>query len=651
MSITTSSSDNFSRARSVELVRLNLIGGGREVYFKPGLNIVQGEISSGKTTFVRLIRSLLGAVPSGLPPETEFISTLLGDIRLSQHEWKIFRPLVTTNNAPVDVAEVQSDEEREAVAFRLPAGGKGQPYSTFLLEQLSIPAVSVPRARSKPTESVTPVTMTDWLGYCVVTGDEIDTQVFGHHHPFRDGKRRAVFELAYGYYNVEAARKAAELRSIELRLEAIDRDSEAIRTLLSATPFYDAPALEAELEELHRQLEGIREAQIQLGVDVGSIPGVSELRSSVIARRNEQAEMLEDMRRIEVQLSDLRDLERQLKSQAARLTRAVVADEWLVDFDFVVCPRCGSDINHGRVDKDHCYLCMQEPRRASSRDDLLAEQARVSEQVAETGEVIQARLATLADLRSRLRKLESSIGDAAAQLDQLTASYVSDNAQRLEYFAAKEADLEANIKRLLEYLEVHQKLRIRDEERTTLEEEREQILAEISGMELDDATPEENVKALEKRMLEYLKFLNIPEFEDGLSVKINRSNYLPIISGRDFDKLSSQGLKTLVNIAHALAHHTVAIDRNLPMPGLLVLDGLSANAGYEGFDMARVSDIYRLLQRIDNDYRNALQLVAVDNELPRGLLLDLVDRVILTVDHNDRLIRIPGQRAEDRGAE
>jgi hypothetical protein len=48
----------------------------------------------------------------------------------------------------------------------------------------------------------------------------------------------------------------------------------------------------------------------------------------------------------------------------------------------------------------------------------------------------------------------------------------------------------------------------------------------------------------------------------------------------------SQGLKKLVNIAHALAHHTVAIDRNLPMPGLLVLDGLSANGGHEGFDQA-----------------------------------------------------------------
>ena len=45
-----------------------------------------------------------------------------------------------------------------------------------------------------------PVTTTDWLSYCIVTGDELDTQVFGHHREWRNVKRRWVFELAYGYY-------------------------------------------------------------------------------------------------------------------------------------------------------------------------------------------------------------------------------------------------------------------------------------------------------------------------------------------------------------------------------------------------------------------------------------------------------------------
>jgi hypothetical protein len=139
------------------------------------------------------------------------------------------------------------------------------------------------------------------------------------------------------------------------------------------------------------------------------------------------------------------------------------------------------------------------------------------------------------------------------------------------------------------------------------------------------------VQALELRMLDYLEQLHIPDLGQELSVRTNRRTYMPEISGRTFDELSSQGLKTLVNIAHALAHHTVAIDRNLPMPGLLILDGLSANAGHEGFDLARVRDVYQLLSTVAEQYEGTLQIIAVDNELARNILLDFAEYVVLTL--------------------
>ncbi len=142
-------------------------------------------------------------------------------------------------------------------------------------------------------------------------------------------------------------------------------------------------------------------------------------------------------------------------------------------------------------------------------------------------------------------------------------------------------------------------------------------------------------------MLAYLRQLRIPDLGQELTVKINRNTYLPIVAGRSFDELSSQGLKTLVNIAHALAHHTVAIDRGLPMPGLLILDGLSANAGFEGFDQERVNDVYRLLKETASGYEGQLQIVAVDNVLSPKILLQLAHDVVLNLTQEDRLIRLP----------
>lgn len=56
------------------------------------------------------------------------------------------------------------------------------------------------------------------------------------------------------------------------------------------------------------------------------------------------------------------------------------------------------------------------------------------------------------------------------------------------------------------------------------------------------------------------------------------------------------------------------------MPGLLILDGLSANAGREGFDQDRIHDVYRLLSAVADQYRDALQVAAVDNYLASNIL-------------------------------
>ena len=162
------------------------------------------------------------------------------------------------------------------------------------------------------------------------------------------------------------------------------------------------------------------------------------------------------------------------------------------------------------------------------------------------------------------------------------------------------------------------------------------------------AAAAEHVAALERRLYEYLEQLHVPVLGDMLSAVIDRQTYLPIVSGRRFDELSSQGLEVLVNVAHALAHHTVAIDRGLPLPGFLVLDGLSSNVGREGFDAARVQDIYRLILSVADRYGDQLQLIAVDNDPPH--FMD--DYNVLTLEQNDRLIRtatppVPGGTTAD----
>jgi hypothetical protein len=93
-----------------------------------------------------------------------------------------------------------------------------------------------------------------------------------------------------------------------------------------------------------------------------------------------------------------------------------------------------------------------------------------------------------------------------------------------------------------------------------------------------------------------------------------------------------------VNVAHALAHHTVAIDRGLDMPGLLVLDGVSANSGKEGLEGDRVVDMYKLFGEVVGEYAEHLQLIIVDNDLPTEVGGELASSIVLTLSQESRLI-------------
>ncbi|MFI1994874.1 hypothetical protein [Actinoplanes sp. NPDC020271] len=628
----------------LELLQVDLVGGGREVTFNPGLNHIVGDITTGKTTFVRLIRALLGTMPKDLPPEVDHVAAIRGHVILGDRGWKIYRPRTTTSDALVEIGEDDNEADREALSLRLPVAGSARTYSTFLLDRLDIPAINVPQARNDPTGVQSPVTMTDWLGYCIVTGDELDTEVFGHKRPFRDAKRRWVFEIAYGYYEPELARLNAQLRHLQRQLDSLEHNAEIRAQFLKDTPFADLATLELQLATSTTELDYVLEQRRTLASTITDVPGVQQARENLLAARGRRADTAERMSRLQAQTKDLADLVRQLTNQSARLSRAIVAGEWLVDFDFIVCPRCGNDIEPARTEPDLCYLCLQPPRPANSEAELLSEQDRIASQIAETKAVLEGRQRALDKLAYEATRLDHLITELAADLDQQTQAFVSDRAAQIDYQATRQAQLEADIKRLREYADLLQRHEHQLASREMLEAQQEEIRLRINERELSQSEAEENVQALEQRMLEYLQQLHIPDLGQELTVHINRKTYLPEVSGRSFDELSSQGLKTLVNIAHALAHHTVAIDRNLPLPGLLILDGISANSGQQGLSFDRIRDAYRLLGRVtaEESYRNALQVVAVDNELSREIILELVERVTLNLTQEDRLIRIPG---------
>ena len=500
----------------LRLDTVDLVGAFRRVDLHPGMNLVRGDITTGKTTFVRLIRALLGAIPRALPPETATIRSIAADLVLGDRVWQVLRPMITTREAPVEVAEKNPLERGEisedGIALRLPAGGNGG-FGEFLLQQIGVPVVFVPKARTDPTSDLSAVTINDWLNFCIVTGDELDAQVFGHRDVFRNHKRRWVFEILYNLYDKELAALNAQARILDREIAATKAEREVIGKFLVDTQVGDKFSLEVNLEDERHRREVLAARKLLLASTVTDDPAgeIANLRTEVLELRQNLDEANSEMRGREAQLRDLSDLERGLTNLSRRLTRSIVADEWMVDFEFVVCPRCGHDIDQYRTEHPVCYLCEQpEPTTTPSRDVLIKEQDRVTFQIRETEQLLLQRRAAAEELRANTRDLGDTLRRTSTRLDVATASFVSTHASELQAVAAEEASATANIGWIQRVLTLFARSEDQDARLSALHERQVELQEEIERHQSSIAAGEENILALEKRMLEYLARLNVP---------------------------------------------------------------------------------------------------------------------------------------------
>jgi hypothetical protein len=628
------------RIHSVELV-----GGSRSIDFASDFSVISGSITTGKTTVVRLIRALLGRVPGNLPPETGSVRSVRGRISFGTGVWEIDRPLVTTKTAMVSLSRREpsaDDDEPERIvdALRLPAerptATEPETYIEWLLDKLGIPSVAVPRARTQVTSEASPVTINDWLLYCIIRDDEIDTTVFGHRDTFVDRKRRAVFELNYGIYDADTAALQAQLRSVDLRLGDLDQFNEAVRSFLKDTPF-------SSLDDIDEQIAVTEAFIVELDTRSEAIAteGIEQTQSQLLRREvatlEETLASVTTVERVAARnLIELDELHQTLATQSDRLTRAIVADEWLVDFDFVVCPRCGSGVDATRTSEDHCYLCLQEPQQGNYHDALIVEQERIASQIVETHSLIQLRGDELEALKNESARVRNQVVAANAELDRRTAEFLSQRSETMVVDAQQRAGLEGRLRQLGEYRQLLARYADSEGQRALLEEQRADLMDSLAQHERVSDRSERLLVDLDTRFLDYLQRLHVSLSDLPLTAAINRRSYLPEVTGRPFDELSSQGLTVLVNVAHALAHHTISLDHDLPLPSLLVLDGLSNNVGHEGFDLARRDDTYRLLMEEVTRYGGRLQVIALDNDVPDFA----VEAVVVTLSPEDRLVRI-----------
>lgn len=594
---------------------LTLVGADRRFTPAPGLNVITGSVATGKTTLLRCMRGLLGHGLDQFPREArETVTSLAGQIVIGDGLYDVVRPFVTTDTAKVDIAGV--DEVRRLPAFRA-TPEEPLTYGNWLLEKLNLPRLMVPTAPTQPDSASSPLSINDYMMYCHLRQKEIDSSVFGHTNQYKNTKRKFAFEVLYGKYDVEISALQEEMREVYGEIRRLRSQGRTVEEFIAGTPFENRAAIERNLREAEVDLERITSDAEQLAASVIEQSDAEHIKSNL---QKVERELDELHRRLQFEKGSAEQKERliaQLQTQSTRITRSVVAGEHLLDFDFITCPRCGSAVAEDRGGPNTCYLCLQEPSPQMAREDLIREQDRLERQISETRELVAAHIQSVSEIGKAVESLNSLRSEMAAELDHRTRRFVSERAELIARAAGDRTGLQERITRLREYLGLFEKQSRAAQRIAQLESRFNDLQAALDAAMSNDAAFDERVHFLEQTFRDLLEAIRAPRFTSPGPTVIDRETYLPIYDGRRFDELQSQGLQVMVNVAHAVAHQLTAIQYDLPLPNILLIDGLTGNIGYEGLDMERVEAIYHLLIEVAARYKDRLQIIVADNSVPQ----------------------------------
>jgi energy-coupling factor transporter ATP-binding protein EcfA2 len=599
----------------VYIKKINLVGANRELHLQPGLNIITGSIATGKTTLIKCFRGLLGSVLKNFSREARnHINHLAGEVMIGDNMYKIIRPFVTTSEALVSIAG-------ENEAKRLPAlRGKfdEETYGTWLLQKLNLPTLRVLTAPTQDDSDTSPLSINDYMMYCHLHQDEIDSSVLGHTNFSKNNKRKYVFEVIYGKYDVEIAQLQMKRSEIVTETRRLENYTKTIDEFLTGTPFENRAVIVHDLNNVNRELKTAYLDSETVGQQIRVYTNTDELRGNLLEVQQQLDELHQKLQYEQYSLAQKQSLIAQLRTQSARLTKSIVAGNYLLDFDFLSCPRCGSSIQPSRTQPEICYLCLQQPEPQVTQDDLIKEQDRLEQQIIETFELVNAHRTAIIDIEQEITRLDAQRQVLFSEISHRTRRYVSEQAEQIAQVEHHRTQLQEQKQRLEEYLGLYNRHDQAISNMQKLESELEEVDTAIDLANSRVSEFATYIGFLDRTYQAILREFQVPSFSDPGPSIIDRQTYLPRFEGRRFDELESQGLKVMVNVAHALAHQLTCIHFDLKLPNILLIDGLSGNIGYEGLDLERIEAIYSYIIRISQEYQNRLQIIVSDNTVPES---------------------------------
>lgn len=626
----------------LQLKKLVLVGRDKnyEVIFKNGINIIYGDSDTGKSSILNLIDYALGGSEIDLYQEIETHGKfVLLELKLKNEIYTIKRDIFSPQSY-IEVYQSSLDEmdsvfPKEYSSSFSTEGPAGY-FSNFLLTALNIPLINIKQSPSKDSSNLHRLSFRDIFKYCYLDQDDVGSKSILDAKNFPVAvKNKETFKFIHNVLD-------SQITEIENQISKLTNEK---------------LSLEKEYETLNKFF---RETQIDTKEKLISDKNIHELEIKELEEKLNQINIMmqsdtefEGALRVEVhseevEINKLIQKRNVLLNQLEQYTK--LKKEYEINYEkFKLSLDVKKSISKNFNRTSNCPLCnsLMELKFSEHRlenydnETLKIELNSLRNKIKELQNLIELTRFEIETIDNESHEKNHNLDKNKKLLDFKVNEYISPYlSQRDLLFSMKNSIFEKidRIKYLLKLRnQIEKIIESINQTNSNIKELKDELI------ELKANAPSVNgvLANISQNLSEFLNFIPI---KNPYGIRISEKTFLPVVRDRDYIKLTSGGLRTLVSIGYLFALLKNSFYSNTQFPSLLMIDTIGKYIGktsIEGEINQEETDITNNEEALDDptkykriyEYLNSLsaearligkehQIIIVDNDFPEDLIVD-----------------------------
>lgn len=591
-----------------------------EANFHPGVNIVRGQNSSGKTTVLDLLAYSLGAEFIPWKPPADLCTETIVEALLNGRTVTLRRRISPSPMNPLQIywgpfesALKAGMHEWEEYPFR-------RSTSKISFSQALLLALEMPEAKG---DGASNLTMHQFLRILYADQPSLHSPIFRVDSFDSALTRETVGGYLCGVYNDHLYSAQLEKRDIEKALSHLESELKSIYSVLGKSGrgadmewlAQRIRSAEADRAALEQELLRLKTERTTGASSLKQEDATRELRRALSGAKEGLANAVDRLATLEFEIEDSRQFVQELENRLKNLDESKATRRYFESVVFTFCPSCLSELkpHDGTM---HCSLCKTPLENHAADAQILRMQNELSIQKRESMRLMAEREEAVKLIRHELPTLKSRLKSLEEEYSRTSVVWSSDLELAVESTARRVGEIDQEIKNLYELQKLAAAI-------ADLQKKREELAAQLAVLDvrIESMVREQEVRkakvteAITSALCRLLRD-DLPrqkEFSDARNVTFSFSeNTVSVNGSTQFSESSTVVLRHLFHLALLSAATQFEFMR---MPRFLVLDGIEDG----GMELERSHHLQEIIVNECSKFECDFQLIFATSQIAPAL--------------------------------